>query len=356
MSEGGESKLENPSSSSSSDNEPAVNPEKRFCGSKVATTVYGHKGCNDGHLAAALYVLGLLFANHEIENIEIRFLTASMVGFEVPVRAEHDEDGHVRHAVFVDLSPTVEHEKQLEAYYDQISVFDHHISSAAFLQSKSSHPKWFVQHSLTCCGSSMVFDHFFRFEKYIDVCGADVPISEVQSVVERTDAYDTWKSPTPEIFRFATATRVVWSQCTQPRVPTTVEQLLSYFKRICALHPNEIEDMTHEWWAAIQFEYKVASKFVVELPTTTGEKLRALTWFGDAVTNQSIVAHMILNTHQDFEVAMCLFRKNENGGIVYQASLRSRSIDITSKLDWARGHAQACGGMLPKNVVQTFVC
>lgn len=328
---------------------------KRVRPQKTVTTVYAHKGCNDGHLAAALYVLGLLATGHSIENIELRFLSAGMSNFEIPARSDSDDETCVWHAVFVDLSPTTEHDKKLEAYYDHISVFDHHLSSADFLETKRLHLQWFVMHTMEKCGSSIVFDHFFKHVDEIAVGDEHISADLAKAVVDATDAYDTWKSPTPEVFKFVTAMNSVWSQCTQPRTSTTIDQLLEFFRRVCSLTPETVEAMTGEWWASIKFEAKIATKFVVELPTADGEKLRAITWFGDAVTNPSIVAHMILDTHLDYEVAMCLFRKNENGSIVYQASLRSRTLNIPSKLNWARGHAQACGGMLPNDVLNTFI-
>lgn len=334
------------------------NPEvdaKRIRCQTVVTTVYAHKGCNDGHVAAALYVLGLLHSKHPVENIKLQFLSASLSHFDIPVQLGTGDEMYVRHAVFVDLSPTAEHAERLEAFFDQISVFDHHLSSAPFLETKRQNPKWFVDHTMEKCGSSIVFDHFFGHADEIAVGDVCIPVRLAKDIVIITDLYDTWKSPTPKVLMFVTAMNSVWSQCTKPRTSTTVDQLLEFFRRVCSLTQETVDEMTREWWASIKFEAKIASKFTVELPTSDGGELRAITWFGDAASNPSIVAQMVLDKYPDYEVAMCLFRRNENGSIVYQASLRSRTLDIPSKLDWARGHAQACGGMLPRSVVETFI-
>ena len=78
-------------------------------------------------------------------------------------------------------------------------------------------------------------------------------------------------------------------------------------------------------------------------------------WFGDGATNPSIGCHMMLEEDPAHSVCICIFRHIEDGKMVYNASLRSRGIDLVAELDWARGHANACGGILPDPLVEELL-
>ena len=323
----------------------------------VYTTVYAHKGCNDGHLAAALCVEGLIKNGLPRSVIALQFVSASLREMKIPIRDDVVQfaSGDIQnsyHAIFVDLSPTQDHVPALEAFYDKITVFDHHASSQSFLESKVLERKWVVHHDMKNCGSHLVFHYFFGdIENSIEFTGGDFAAERVRHVVEMTDKYDTWKSPTPDVFKFSIASSLLWTQCTQLRTKTTVDQLLNYLARLCLPETAEIDALTGPVWNALDFELRTTFKFEVQLPTANGDKINALCWFGDSISNPSILCHLMLEQRPEYEVCVCLFRRIEAGKVVYSASLRSRTLDIPLHLSWARGHANACGGILPDSIL-----
>lgn len=331
---------------------------KKIRMSPIHTTVFAHKACNDGHLAAALCVRGLMKNGHGEASIEIQFVSAGLNNIKIPSRANevHFDSGDIsiiRHAIFVDLCPTSQQVDALEAYYDKISVFDHHLSSKEFIEGKKEHPKWTVHFDMGFCGSKLVFDYFFWDEHaQISVGGAMVDMESMKRVVKLTDEYDTWKSPTESTFKFSIAATLIWSMCTARASRTTVPQLIDYLREICERKMDEIESFVDPIWSAYLFEWGATSLHDMSLPTKSGGTLKTMVWIGDSITNQSIGCHMMLEKNPNFKVCMCVFRRIEGNKVVYNASLRSRDVDLISELDWVRGHANACGGILPDNLVE----
>lgn len=323
----------------------------------IKTTVFAHKGCNDGHLAAALCVRGLMKNGHSTASIEIQFVGASLREIKIPARAnevrfDSGDIDIIHHAIFVDLCPTPQHADALENYYEKISVFDHHLSAREFLENKKTDPKWSVHFDMGFCGSKLVFDYFFWDEHtQISVGDAMVDVKAIRHVVELTDAYDTWKSPTESTFKFCIAANLIWAACTARGVKTTIPQLIDYLHLICGRKMDEIENLATPIWDAHIFEWEKTSLHVMDLPRKSGGTLKTMVWIGDSITNQSIGCHMMLEKNPDFKVCMCLFRRIEGDKVVYNASLRSRDVDLISELDWVRGHANACGGILPDTLV-----
>jgi hypothetical protein len=325
------------------------------------TILYAHKGCNDGHVAAALCVLGLLKDGQPESSIQLQFVSAGLRDIKIPSRGsevtfESGVISPVRRAIFVDLCPTDQHAQALEEYFDTILVYDHHRSAKDFVAQKTAHPKWQFNFGMHFCGSHLLFDELLHNgDEPIQIGDSEIDMEAIGRVVQRTDEYDTWKAPTTHTFKFSIASNLIWGQCTVRGQRTTIPQLLEFIRRICTVSDAEVDALATPLWNALRFEWQTTARHLLQLPTKSGQSIEAVVWFGDGATNPSIGCHMMLEEDPAHSVCICVFRRIEDGKIVWNASLRSRGIDLTAELDWARGHANACGGILPDALVEKLL-
>ncbi|MGE0525437.1 MAG: hypothetical protein AB7P49_00130 [Bdellovibrionales bacterium] len=323
--------------------------------------VFGHKGCNDGHMAVALCVFQLPNLYGKDAIITVTFLNADLSDWKLgdSLGKLPEDTKHVkveRRAIFIDISPTKEHYDVLNSRYDHISVFDHHLSSAEFLRSLSKLEKWNVVHSLDHCATWLVFDSLFHpDDRDMKFAAGTVSIAKARIVVTLTDQYDVWSNPTPFTFLFSIACSIKWKEVTQPRMRTTVPQLMDFLYAVCLMDEMEVVSLSKPMWRASVFEYRTTFRFILELPTVSGKPIPVITWFGDRITNPSIGCYVLMKETTGYLVSMCLFRNERNGKVVFRASLRSQQLNLIENLDWVKGHANSCSGILPDPIVEKML-
>ncbi len=284
--------------------------------------VYFHRGCTDGHVAAALFV-----AHADHADFDVCAAYPSLAGFVCPPPGST--------AVFVDLCPDAAVAAELRRRRVRVHVYDHHLSSrdvcagAAFER---------AQHHMNLCGAQVVDTFFPR---------APGPAYEATTrKLAAVAAYDLWLDPDDDAFRFQEGVRVLWARATTRGAPTTADQCRAFLAAFAAAPYADIVALGAPALAEIEAEYRACAPHVLRLapPGAPGA------WDGTARavalgprSNVSVLLHWLLRDHPE-EVAAGVWPAADGPARV---SLRSRALCLPDALPWARGHAHACGGVLP---------
>lgn len=280
--------------------------------------VFTHKFCNDGAAAA-----GLLCRALDRTGIVLRMVSANME--DMP---ELQLD--MGTAYFVDCCPTEGLIARVEAAFSEIYVYDHHISSRALCE-KLNGAKWHVVHDLERCATEIVRDEY--------------KITDADLLVEMTAKYDRWTDPSDRVFQWMlAANRMLHDLIVQHRI--TADLLVRYVNAIIAKTCEDMLAQGKDDMEDVRNCYEYARPGVLEYGARDGWDGRALVLFCDDAAQPSILLHWLLRDHPEFEVAIGVWRKKFESE--YRCSVRSRTIDVTEHLPWARGHANAAGGKIDR--------
>lgn len=314
--------------------------------SDSGAVVYFHCNCADGRVAASLLVAHLLRTG--APNLQVHSASASMSNFKYP-----PADTSVIY--FVDLCPRIDMVARLEACARRLVVLDHHLSARATAAYVAARPKWTVHLHMDLCGAQVV-DRVFPRVPGGRLAGLDDALAYVAD-------YDLWRRPDEDVFRFHAGLGALWHECTIRGVPTDVGNCVHFIASLAETPCAEIAARGAPLHAAVVADYKRRAPFVVHLAPPTPA------WDGVAVgvelasgCNPTLLCHWLLRDFPGAEVAVGLWPPGgRDDPAPRRVSMRSRTICLPKSaetpaghLEWAFGHAHACGGALPPSALETI--
>lgn len=289
------------------------------------TTIFYHRGCCDGHAA-----LGLL----------LRALGGEPTLYSVPANLSNFPDlpDGKGTAYFVDCCPTEPMIEVLERAFFNIHILDHHLSSQAFCAAVAERPGWTVHHAMDRCATQIVRDVY--------------ALEGVDTLVDMTAKFDLWTDPSNDTFRWMLAASALWERITG-RSTTTPALARAYIDELASKSVADMNAGGERDMEMVYHEYNAASVHELQLgEASEAWDGRALVLVLDSVSQPSILLHWLLRDHAEFKVAIGVWRKKFADS--FSCSLRSvDGFDITAHVPWARGHAQAAGGMIDADVFLT---
>lgn len=307
------------------------------------TTVYFHWNCNDGHVALGLLVAHLL--QQRTRGLRVQSVTASMRRFVYPPAGTDT-------AYFVDLCPRPDMVARLEECAQRIVVLDHHISARDTAARAEGRPQWTFHLHMDACGAQIVERVFPR--------ARDGWLSSIDRALEYVADYDLWRRADDDVFCFKTGLELMWFGCTMQNTPTTPGECAAFMTALAATPCSDIVAAGRPKHDAAIRDYAARKPFAIRLAPPTAA------WDGvavgvelDSASNPSLLCHWLLRDFPDAEVAVGLYPARDGERRV---SLRSRTLCLPRSagspegcLEWAFGHARACGGVLPPGAVETIL-